>query len=323
MTSLRILHLSDTHLMSGDQRHQGVVDTVGALRTTLSSLEAIEDIDLVVLSGDVSDDGAPQSYETLAQLVGDFASAHGAPVVYAMGNHDQRDGFQQILGNGHPGQNQDAAALALGSSGGPLLGSTEVKGFRVITLDSSVPEHTHGYLDPGQLDWLRAQLRQPAPNGSIVVVHHPPVPPLTALHHGIELQNPSDLVDALPASEVVAILSGHYHHSLVDALDIDGVPVPVVVAGGVVNSNDVLAGAGHERATSGGNATLITIHSASGPRSTPTVRVVPLHIPLPESISPEEVFDLDAQAVAAISASISAPGYVPDTIPNTVSGTTA
>lgn len=313
MTCLRILHLSDTHLLAGAARHEGLVDTVAALRFTLAGLENAGQLDLVVASGDVSDDGSVESYSTLNQLIGDFAARHGAAVVYAMGNHDQRAGFWEVLGTGHDPKLAPSAVEPVKFDGGPITGVSLVNGFKVISLDSSVPGRTHGFLDEDQLQWLRtvsqpSGTQQLAPNGSIVVVHHPPVPPVTPLHHGIELQNPQDLARALEGSDVVAIFSGHYHHPLVDSLVVGPRRIPAIVAGGVVNSNDLLARPGHERATAGGNASLVTLEAPKAAVAA-NVRVAPLRITLPANVSPPEIFDLDKEKIVTIAAAINAPGY--------------
>lgn len=297
MSALRILHLSDSHLAGDGTLHSGLVDTVAAYRLTLAAFDNAGPLDLVVLSGDVSDDGSPASYRILRTLTEDFAARHGAVAVYAMGNHDERVGFRDVLGNGHPGGETVERK-------GPVTGVTEVAGYRVLTLDSSVPGRSHGFLDAGQLGWLRAELAVDSPHGSVVVVHHPPVPPVTALHHGIELQNPADLADALAGSDAVAILSGHYHHPMSDFLQMGEDAVPVVVAAGIANSNCVLAGPGRERATAGSGGTLITLRPGPGGRS--LVRALPVSVPLPVDVAPAEIFDLDPAAVAEISARISA-----------------
>lgn len=309
--------------------HGGVVDTVAAYRCTLESFENAGPLDLVVLSGDVSDDGSPASYRILRSLTGDFAARHGAVAVYAMGNHDQRTGFRAVLGSGHPGTGADSSTAAgldvaagLYAANGvdaatgldaaaqtPLFGVSEVAGYRIITVDSSVPGRTHGQVDAAQLEWLRAELATDSGHGTVVVIHHPPVEPVTALHQGIELINPDELADALAGSDTVAILSGHYHHHMTDVFAAGSGTIPVVVTSGVVNSNDVLAPAGHERAGAGSGGTLVTLSPLPGgalarQRPAARVRTLPVRIHLPPEVSPELVFDLAPPAVAGISAAI-------------------
>lgn len=307
MSQLRILHLSDSHLMDGGALHEGTVDTVAAYRFTLESFENAGPLDLVVVSGDVSDDGSPASYRIMRSLTADFATRHGAVAVYAMGNHDQRAGFREVLGDGHGDGGMPAVEHTA------IVGTSHVAGYRIITLDSSVPGRTHGHVTGEQLTWLRSQLATHHGNGTVVVIHHPPVEPVTTLHQGIGLLNASEFADALAETDTVAILSGHYHHHLSDVLVAGSTSIPVIVTSGIVNSNDVLAKAGHERALAGSGGTLITVSSlpaeaSSNQQGTAMARVrsLPLRFQLPVSISPPLVFDLDKALVDGISRKISA-----------------
>src|SRR6185312_14709964 len=123
----------------------------------------------------------------------------------------------------------------------------------------------YGELGSDQLDWLARVLATPAAAGTVLVLHHPPVPASTALLRALELYNPEDLVEIVRASDVRVILSGHYHHAVHDAF----AGVPVVITPGVANTTDVLAPEGTERAVIGAGATLVTLSGGE-------VRSVPL-----------------------------------------------
>ncbi|WIB13208.1 metallophosphoesterase [Curtobacterium sp. MCPF17_052] len=198
--TLRILHLSDTHLTGDGALHQGTVDTTAALRALLEHLDTVQGVGLVVISGDVSEDGSPRSYETVRQTVGSWAERHGAAFVTVPGNHDQRAGFRQVLVDGH----------VLGEGGQPLMhtmeyhdpsvpvrGQSIVAGRRVVTVDTSVPGAGYGELDASVLEHLRTVLAEPSDHGSVVVLHHPPLPAPTALQDALKLRNPQDLADVL------------------------------------------------------------------------------------------------------------------------------
>ncbi|MDO3699490.1 metallophosphoesterase, partial [Curtobacterium flaccumfaciens] len=86
--TLRILHLSDTHLTGDGALHQGAVDTTAALERLLAHVDQVPGIGLVVVSGDVSEDGTPESYATVRDRVGVWAERHGAAFVAVPGNHD-------------------------------------------------------------------------------------------------------------------------------------------------------------------------------------------------------------------------------------------
>ena len=264
----RVLHLSDTHLTAPGSLHQGLVDTTAALRNLLAGLAGAGDLDAVVVSGDVSDDGSTASYETVRELVGAFAAEHGALAVFAMGNHDLPGPFSEVLG--------------------PVRGVHDVDGLRIVVLDSSVPGRGYGLIGAEQLRWLRGVLAEPAPRGSALVVHHPVVAAPTVLHDGLRLQDPDELLEVLEGSDVRAVLSGHYHHPFVEALDSG---ITAVVAPGVANRNDVLVAPGRERAVRGSGAALVELLDEG-------VRTTVLAVPGPGD--GEELFVLPQDVVARI-----------------------
>jgi 3',5'-cyclic AMP phosphodiesterase CpdA len=294
---LRILHLSDTHLFGDDSLHYGQVDTTAALQRVLTAFSEIRQLDLVVGSGDLSDDGSAESYAALKAALEPWASERGARVVYAMGNHDQRAGFRQILGDGHGGRPSAAP--------GPIDGASHLGPWRIVTLDSSVPGSGYGELDGDQLDRLATLLATPAEAGTILVMHHPPVPASTSLLQALELHDPSRLAEIVGGSDVRLILAGHYHHGLVATFA--GVPVNVTTA--IANTIDPLAPAGTERAVMGSGATLVTIGrgvGAGGGASSGTrtghgdIRFTPLRAFGPADGT--EVYHLDRDTVSRISA---------------------
>jgi 3',5'-cyclic AMP phosphodiesterase CpdA len=64
-----------------------------------------------------------------------------------------------------------------------------VDGYRFVTLDSLVPGQGYGWISRAQLDWLRGALAAPAPRGTVLVVHHPPIALDTDYLQVLGLQN--------------------------------------------------------------------------------------------------------------------------------------
>lgn len=282
---MRILHLSDTHLMAPGGVHNpdfnGGTDPERMLAGALHRMRHLDEIDLVVVSGDVSDDGTAESYELGARLIGDWARERAAEVVWSVGNHDHRGNFRQVLGNGvtAPGHADGMPPVAGGAGEAPVYGVSTIAGRRVVTVDSQVPGRIEGRVDGGQLAWLRGVLAQPA-GGTVLVCHHPPIAPQTPMHHGIELQNPAELLGVLAGSDVEVILSGHYHHPVIEQVPIadDRVgqrAVPVLVSHGIINSSDLLCAPGWEQSMRTSGALLIEWDTV---RDLPRVRTHPLQL---------------------------------------------
>ena len=268
--SLRILHLSDTHLYGDGRLQYGTVDTLAALDRVLARAASLTAVDVVVVSGDLSDDGTADSYRRLKGTLEPWAAERGAVTVYAMGNHDLREGFEEVLGERET--------------------VTNVRGFRVVTVDTSVPGAGYGHVSEEQFDWLRDVLAESAENGTVVVLHHPPVPPTTVLFETLRLVDPESVLGVCATGDVRLILAGHFHHGLVTEAGDAG--IPVVVAPAVANTTDVLWPAPRERAVRGAGFAWVELPTEGPARS---------HLlTAPSPDDGETVYDLDADAVSRI-----------------------
>jgi 3',5'-cyclic AMP phosphodiesterase CpdA len=121
-----------------------------------------------------------------------------------MGNHDARRAFREAMLDGLPSEE-------------PVDYVRWIGGLRVIVLDSTVPGAAYGELRPEQLNWLADQLDAPAEEGSLVVLHHPPVPDATPLAGLLTLHGASDFESVMRGSDVVAVMAGHAHHAITAA----------------------------------------------------------------------------------------------------------
>jgi 3',5'-cyclic AMP phosphodiesterase CpdA len=257
---VRLLHLSDTHVSRSGPDEDGV-DGLGALRGLLHDVRHVPDLDLVVVSGDVSDDGSAEGCAAVRDLVGQFAAERGIPHVYCTGNHDRREGFTAALGHGHLGP--DGAPIGWAADlDGVIAAVSSAAGLRVITLDSLVPGETYGVLGRDQLDWLAAELSTPAPAGSIVVLHHPPVwTDAVPYMRSVVLQEPGALGNVVADSDAQAVLCGHLHHQLTAQLGAK----PVWVTPGVVTRIDLTAPSTLARGVLGAGATIVDLGGPFGP----------------------------------------------------------
>ncbi|WAP51282.1 phosphodiesterase [Arthrobacter sp. ATA002] len=211
-----ILHLSDTHLVGGTGPLYGAVDSRAKLAGLFDRLESSgQKPEAIVITGDLADKGERQAYAKLRNIVLPAAERMGARVIWAMGNHDHRGNFKAALLDEAP----DMA---------PVDRVYLVNGLRIITLDTTVPGYHHGELSGSQLDWLRDVLRKPAPDGTILAMHHPPVPSVQDLTVLVELRHQRDLAAVVEGTDVRSIIAGHLHYSTFATFA--GVPVSVASA---------------------------------------------------------------------------------------------
>jgi 3',5'-cyclic-AMP phosphodiesterase len=210
-----LLHLSDTHLLEG-ARLGGRYDTVANLERTLERIRAMQPHpDAIILTGDLTERGEPASYRRLRALLEPLAQEIGATLIWVAGNHDERPALREHL-------------LDRPATQEPVTSVHDLDGLRVIALDSTVPGWHHGELDVTQLEWLREELKTPAPLGTILAMHHPPLPSHIPFFDILELRDQPSLAAAIEGGDVRAILAGHLHYSTSGTFH--GVPVSVASA---------------------------------------------------------------------------------------------
>ncbi|ALE05701.1 3',5'-cyclic-nucleotide phosphodiesterase [Arthrobacter sp. ERGS1:01] len=233
-----LLHLSDTHLLGGPGPLYGAVDSEARLRQVFAEIAASgARPEAVIFTGDLADKGEPEAYAKLRRIVEPACHAMGAEVIWAMGNHDHRGNFR----TGLLGEPADSS---------PIDHTYFLNGLRVITVDTSVPGFHHGELGAEQLEWLAAELATPAPGGTILALHHPPVPSVLNLAVLVELRGQSELAAVLRGSDVRAILAGHLHYSTTAMF----AGIPVSVASATCYTQDLNVPVGGTRGRDGGQS---------------------------------------------------------------------
>ncbi|WP_349828076.1 hypothetical protein [Brevibacterium litoralis] len=98
-----------------------------------------------------------------------------------------------------------------------------------ITPDSTVPGHHHGELTDEQLDWLAEELTTPAEHGTLVGLHHPPVPSPLGLIELVELKDQERFARVIEGTDVRGVLGGHLHYNTTSTFA-GGIPVSVASA---------------------------------------------------------------------------------------------
>ncbi|MDF1478666.1 phosphodiesterase [Leifsonia sp. H3M29-4] len=211
-----IAHFSDTHLLGGGRPLYGKVDTIHHLGQALHQLErSSAKPEAIVFTGDLADLGEPDAYLRLRELVEPVAARMGAQVIWVMGNHDERADYSRLLFD----QESDA----------PQDRVYDVNGLRIISFDTTVPGYHHGDVSDDQLDWLADVLASPAKHGTLLAVHHPPIPtPLLEAMGMLELQRQVRLAEVIRGTDVRGILAGHLHYSTHSTFV--GIPVSVASA---------------------------------------------------------------------------------------------
>jgi Icc protein len=203
---VRFLQISDIHSMNGSALLGGAADISARLTSLMELLTTMGAMpDAVLLTGDLVDRTGNFEYGEVAEFRAVLEAALSCPVIAMMGNHDNRAAFDSAFG--------DLPGAALTRPGDLHDKVWEVCGIRVVVLDSTVPGRSYGELSRDQLAWLREILADPAPGGTLLTMHHPPIlSPMPQLRFS-GLRNPEELAKVLGGGDVRAIITGHFHHT--------------------------------------------------------------------------------------------------------------
>lgn len=155
-----IAQLSDLHLRPKGVLYHDVVDSSAAV---VQAIEHVLGLDrrpeLVLLTGDLVDNGEPAEYHNLRELL----LALTIPFLVIPGNHDDRENFRAAFAD------HDYLPRS-----GPLHYCVDDHPVRIIGLDSTVPGLHHGHLDDAGLEWLGATLAQDTTKPTLIMLHHHP-----------------------------------------------------------------------------------------------------------------------------------------------------
>lgn len=205
----RLLQLSDLHVVTAGSKCSRVLDTREILRTAIDRLlerrPALDPLDAVLITGDVSDDGSPESYA--------FARAQldrlGLPLLPIPGNHDEREAFREGF-----------ADLEFMPREGLIDWSVRVGETLVVGVDTLVDGQAGGRLRPESLEYLASTLTVADPRPIILALHHPPLRTQIRFMDAIGLENTPALAAVLErVSQEITIVAGHVHGVHLGRLD--------------------------------------------------------------------------------------------------------
>lgn len=201
-----LAQLSDLHIGANENG----VDPLPHIEAVVAAVRVLPNRpDAVLVSGDLTDDGAEAGYRVARELL----ERLDAPLHVLPGNHDDRGRLRSAFGL--PGEGDE-----------PIRYSTDVGELRLVVFDSNVPGQDPGRYDPEQLRWLDAELGAQPERPTLLALHHPPLATGIEEWDGINLepdQRPllAEVVARHP--QLSAIVGGHLHR--VAASSLAGVPV--------------------------------------------------------------------------------------------------
>jgi Icc protein len=209
-----LLHISDSQLVGNDGKWNGFsLDADAKLAETVQTIvNSKRKADAIIFTGDIADNGEDNAYKKLLDITAPLHEISDN-ILWVMGNHDKREPFKTLLLN-EPSNNK------------PVDYTVNINGLKIVVLDTTVPGEHYGAISNSQLEWLEEELQTDSPYGTILALHHPPVPVVMPLAITVELREQKKLAEVVrKAKNLRAIIGGHMHYSVFSTFA--GVPVSV------------------------------------------------------------------------------------------------
>lgn len=194
-----IAQLTDIHIGFDPDAKPEELNRIRFRKTLDRLLAQPNTIDLLVLTGDLTDHGDKDSFEKTAALLDRVE----CPILPMVGNHDSREGLLHAFPD-------------TPTEGGFVHYTHEQDGLLIVLLDTLEDGRHGGAFCTARRDWLRRTLEANADTPTLIFMHHPPVV------SGIDWMDPvadedwiENFAEAIAGhDQILAIHCGHLHRPL-------------------------------------------------------------------------------------------------------------
>ena len=150
---IRLLQITDTHLFAQADGQLLGIRTADSLAAVLAAIQAqAEPYDLVLATGDLSQDYSTDSYHRFAEMTRPLRR----PIFWLPGNHDDGPLMRSVMPD-----------FGISNAQQILL-----EGWQIIMLDTQVYSVPHGWLKPEQMSFLEQCLIEQPDRYTLICLHH-------------------------------------------------------------------------------------------------------------------------------------------------------
>ncbi len=191
MKTTRVVQITDCHLLATPGELLYGVDTAKSLQKIVAHINTLSpQPDLIILSGDIAQDGKAESYHRIRTILADIS----APIYAIPGNHDDLAIMRSALLNG-------AIKMAF---------SAVYNTWQFIFIDSTVENCDFGLVDDLSLNELKTFLESSEHRPSLIAMHHTPTFECSATD--CQLQNRKQFLKVIQqVGNVKGVIAGHTH----------------------------------------------------------------------------------------------------------------
>lgn len=193
---MRILYCSDFHYQikypHAEKGYKSIFNKVENIEKRISEVLGRKDIDLILIGGDLCEDGSIADYKRLKEMIDENIQV---PYLLTLGNHDIRSNFYQGFFN------QKASK--------PYNEVMDIEDYRIIAFDNSNHKHSAGIITSEQKEWLIETIKNSHDKKVIIMMHHHI---LAKQHEMPPLSLEEDLLEIISHRPVELILTAHTHY---------------------------------------------------------------------------------------------------------------
>lgn len=191
---MRILQITDTHLFAESNKQLLGINTQHSLLAVLRQVkQESHQPDVVLLTGDLSQDCSAKSYKTLAKHI---QATFKCPVYWIPGNHDDPKTMASVFAKTK--LNNDKVI--------------RTDHWQIILLNSHSPGNVYGFLTKKELAWLDRCLKEYPKLYTLVTLHHHPIPVKSNWVDHLGLKNADVFLKIIdPHKQIRCVLWGHIH----------------------------------------------------------------------------------------------------------------
>jgi Icc protein len=171
------------------------VNTLKSFHSVLDLIKSeIQDISLVLGTGDISHDGSMESYQAYIEGINRLGVSH----CWLPGNHDLAD----VMSSQSDSDMLISKSISLGA-------------WRILLLDSHVESKVYGLVSDPELQFLEQELGSCSEPFVLVALHHHVLPARSVWMDKLGVKNSTDLLMCLQRTpKVRGVVYGHVHQEI-------------------------------------------------------------------------------------------------------------
>lgn len=199
MDSARIVQITDLHILADDNASLCGVKPHQSLSKVIDDIKSLSPAaELVIASGDLTDDGSPEAYRRLRQLLLELP----CPVYVMAGNHDETEVMLAEL----PGDNIFYQR------------QVDCENWKLLLVDSKLPGSSFGFISDSEFAWLDEQLNNEDDRPVLLAMHHTPLQ--LCASPTCQVKNAEAFLSNINEFEQVkGLIAGHTHNAVEESLN--------------------------------------------------------------------------------------------------------